>query len=340
MNKSLVLLFLLAFGSCHHHPTDNYQKKRNQIVDVRTQLKEIKIDNVLLHSYSFVYLCNDYLLICDFKSPDNQLYVFDKNDFHYITGTAPKGEGPGEIANIGHIATDEAHRRIYVSDHGKQKIFSYALDSLATSSAYLPETKMNMNEQEFPSTYQYFNDSIAIGVLIRPTGEYGFNQVSARWNFSRGECFPMPDLHPEIEKKRYALAASLEDSLCVECDRQHDLLTIRTLTGELKYPIYGPQWELNTKKRITYFGQAIFCKHKMIVFYSGKESFRKNRHGDPVAIRPEKLMVFDLDGTYLKTWDVGQPLVNCCYDAPNNRLILSMDGEIQFGYLDLEGLIG
>lgn len=240
---------------------------------------------------------------------------------------------------MGHLATNENQRLFYLTDHGKQKIFCYDLDSVLASSDYMPMQKIKMNEIEFPHKYQYINDTLSIGTIIKPTGNYGFNQYSARWNMTSGEIHPMPDLHPEIKRKRYDIAVSVKHGICVEAYQRHDLLTIRNLSGDLKYDIYGPHWEISTKKKIKYFGTTIICKNKILALYSGTDAFTKNQHGDPVSVCPEKFMVFDLNGEYLKTLDVGYPIAHFCYDETNNRLILSMNDEIQFGYLELDGLI-
>lgn len=339
MNKIAILLFILISWSCKHNSREIYQNVRNNTVDIHNKVVKIEMDSIFFNDYNFVYLLNNYLIICDSKSYNDQIYLFDKNNFTFITSTAPMGQGPGEITNMGHIATDDNFHRFFVSDHGKQKIFCYELDSVLSHPGYMPNTNMDMNEMEFPINYQYINDTLSIGIIIKPTGNYGFNQYSASWNMHTGEIHPMPDLHPEIKRKRYNIAICLKHDICVESYQRHDLLTIRTLKGELKYDIYGPQWEISTKKKIKYFGKAIFCKDKILVLYSGTDAFTKNQQGDPVSVLPEKFMLFDLNGDYLKTLDVGYPISSFCYDESNNRLILSMDDEIQFGYLDLGGLI-
>lgn len=54
---------------------------------------------------------------------------------------------------------------------------------------------------------------------------------------------------------------------------------------------------------------------------------------------PTKFNVFDLEGNYLKTIDVGYKILRYCYDHENNRLIICFNDDIQYGYLDLKGLI-
>lgn len=339
INKLLPLLVLAALGSCGPTPSEKRQTNRNSITDVQGCLREIKTDPLFFNNYSSLYLLNDYLLICDHKSYDDQIYLFHKNDFTFVASTAPKGEGPGEISNIGWIATDESQDRFYVTDHGKQKIYCYEVDSVLTNPNYRPEVTLHINETEFPLRYQYISDTLSIGTVMQPTGHYGFNLLSARWNMTTGEIRPMPDFHPEIKRKRYHIAVSVAYGLCVESYQRHDLLTLRTLSGALKYDIYGPHWEISTQKKIRYFEKVLFCKDKIVVLYSGKDAFTKDEHGDPVSLYPDKIMVFNLEGKYLKTLDVGSPIADFCYDETNNRLILHMTEERQFGYLELEGLI-
>lgn len=339
MNKLLLVIVVIALGSCNEKPTEKHQRNRNHIINVHDKVTGIDTGPLVFNEYNKITLLNDYLIIYDSKSFDDQVYLFNRDNFNFITSTAPVGQGPGEITNMGHLATNESQRLFYLTDYGKQKIFCYDLDSVLTNPHYMPEVKMNMNKMEFPSEYQYVNDTLSIGRIIKPTGNYGFNLYSARWNINTGEIHPMPDLHPEIKTKRYNLAVSMKNGICVESYQRHDLLTIRTLSGELKYDIYGPHWELSTKKKIKYFGDVIFCKDKILVLYSGTDAFTKNQHGDPVSVCPEKFMLFDLNGEYLKTLDVGYQIAHFCYDESNNRLILSMNDEIQFGYLELDGLI-
>lgn len=83
-------------------------------------------------------------------------YIYSiKNDFSYLTSIGNFGEGPEEITVMGCLAIDEAHHQLYVSDHAKQKIFSYDMDSVMVDSLYKPQVKTAMNETLFPSEYQY-----------------------------------------------------------------------------------------------------------------------------------------------------------------------------------------
>lgn len=331
----VAIFLVLSFWSCTNRPaTEKYQKERDRIVNVYDRVKEIALDGHFFNDRSVVIMAGNYLLINDFKSYENQIYLFDKYDFSYITSFAPVGQGPGEIANIGFVYSDDEHRRIYINDHAKQRIFSYDLDSVLANPFYIPEVRLVMNEAEFPSWYCILNDTLSLGEIIRPIGNSDFTKVSAKWEIKKNKITPMEDLHPEVEKKRYSLAASVKQGLFVECYNYHDLMTIRTIDGDLKYNIYGPLWSNGERTKRRYYRDATFCGDKLIaLFYSDK-----NARSDGSQIS-DRFHIFSLNGDYVKTLKLGCKINFFCYDEENNRLILNMDDEIQFGYLDLEGLL-
>ncbi|WP_455630650.1 6-bladed beta-propeller, partial [Parabacteroides sp.] len=163
MNKIVyfVLVVTICWGCSSSSSTEKYQGKRDNVINVRDQIKEIVIEDLLLNNYSRLQIVHDYLFIKDHNSADKLIYIFNKDNFKYITSTALKGEGPSEISRIGYIVEDKANRKFYVSDHAKYKIFSFDLDSVITDPAYLPIEKMKMNEQVFPNEYIYINDTLS-----------------------------------------------------------------------------------------------------------------------------------------------------------------------------------
>ena len=115
----------------------------------------------------------------------------------------------------------------------------------------------------------------------------------------------------------------------------HDLLATYDLQGNLKHYIYGPNWDNTTSNAmIYYYGSICICNNHIIVGYSGE------RNPDAGNIHVSKLLVYDLDGNYIKTLNVGYNIIIFCYDSEYNRIIMVLDDEIQFAYLDLDGLLG
>lgn len=333
MRNMLKYLFFIAIcWSCtQSSDTEKYQKTRDNIINIRDRIKEIEIEDVLIGRISWPHIIDKYLIISDYESPDQQIHLFDKSNFRYLTSTAYKGQGPGEIANIGHIAYDKARRLFYVTDHGKQKIFSFNLDSVLANPSYMPETKIDIKISLFPDEYQYINDTLCIGRVIEPIGNNDFKPYVGIWNMLTGEIKLMKYEHPDIKKVRFTATVSKEHNMYLVCYSRRDLMTICDLDGNLKYNIYGPKW-MSDGAQISHYWDAKFCGDKIIVAYSGGD-----RRTD--AYYPTKFLVFNLNGDYLQTLETGYKIVRYCYDQENNRLIICMNDDIQFGYLDLDGIL-
>jgi hypothetical protein len=148
-----------------------------------------------------------------------------------------------------------------------------------------------------------------------------------------GEIKPMPYEHPDINKKRIGFAASVENDIYVECYSLHNLMTICSLDGDLKYNIYGRNWNGNSKTNVIHHYYAVaFCNDRIIAAYSGGDY-------DSDEYFPTKFLVFDLNGDYIQTLETGYRILDFCHDEANNRIIMAFDDDIQFGYLELDGLI-
>ena len=68
------------------------------------------------------------------------------------------------------------------------------------------------------------------------------------------------------------------------------------------------------------------------VGYSGEDNMAD-------AYFPTVFMIFDLEGNYIKTLDVGYKIQDFCIYKDNHRIIMALVDEIQFAYLDLQQLI-
>lgn len=334
-------MVITAFwASCtNDSKSDIYQTNRANILNVRDQVNEICINDVFIGSVARLFLLNDYLLIADCKSDDKLIRIFNKDNFQYILSSVTFGGGPNEVANIGHIEVNNAKNEFYVSDHAKQIIFAYNMDSLILDSLYTPQVKARMNKSEFPSYYNYFSDTLSIGLIIRPTGTSGFNQVVARWNMNTGSITPMKYQHPKIEKKRVTMDTSERESIYVEGYRYYDLMTICDFSGNLICNVYGPDWDDLHTNKTSHYVKVSFYKDKIIALYSGRDAFYKDEVKGVGVILPTKFLIFDTQGNYIKTLDVGYNIADFCCDEENNRLIMNFDDDIQFGYIDLKDVL-
>jgi hypothetical protein len=334
MNKLLSWLLIAICWSCSRDTqTEKYQNERNNVVNVREKVKEIKIDedDVVIGGSVRLYTLDNYLIISDHKPMDKLIHLFDKNRFTYITSIADRGQGPDEITNMGHIATNDTAHEFYVSDNGKLVIFSYNLDSVLANPAYKPQIKMKMNKGLFPIIYQYINDTLSMGQVMEPIGNYDFNERVAKFNMNTGKITPVKYVHSGLKKNLVCFAVSMEDSIYVECSHKYDIMSICYINGDLKYNIYGPNWN-GQEDKLYHYQKVVFCNDKIVASYSGKDW--NGEHS------PTQFFVFTITGNYIRTLETGYQITNYCYDKANNRIIMNLnEADIQFAYLDLDGLI-
>lgn len=339
MNKIIYFLLVITSWSCtQNSQTEKKQNKRNKIIDIHSKIKEIEMEEIMISNLSRLFLINDYLIIGDYKTQDKLINIFNKNTFGHILSTAYQGQGPGEIANMGYIGTDAKNHSIFVSDHGKQKIFHYNLDSVFTYKFYEPKVKINMSEKKFLDKYQYINDTLSVALIIEPTGNSGYNQSVAKWNMNTGNITFMKYKHPDITKKRVNIAVCPGKEIYVECYSFYDLMTICDLNGNLIYNIYGPDWNISDTKN-KYYNKVQFCKEYIFALYMGDDDLIEDRNRRVKANHPTKFIIFDINGNYIQTLETGYQITDFCYDEENNRIIMGMDDEIQFAYLDLNGIL-
>ncbi|WP_019541474.1 6-bladed beta-propeller [Proteiniphilum acetatigenes] len=335
--KKIYLLAILCFGavflSCTKSTdTEKYQNKRNNIIDVSERIQEIETADVMIGSIARLYLVDNYLIIQDSKSLDMLIHLFDRNNYGYITSGIPRGQGPGEVTNMGYIGVNEENKEFYVSDHGKLKIFNYPLDSILNNPYYMPGIKKEIDNIQFPSNYVFINDTLCFARIIEPTGNVGHNEVAAKWNMQTGEVNKMKYSHPKVDKKRISLAVSMDNETLVECYHNHDLMTIMDLDENLKYNIYGSNWNRRDASQLQHFGKVVFRGDKIIASYSGGNRLTEEYY-------PSKLLIFNINGDYIKTLDIGYRISDFCYDKQNDRLIFNFEDMIQFGYLEMNNIL-
>ncbi|WP_455672704.1 6-bladed beta-propeller [Phocaeicola sp.] len=340
VNAIFCITSVLLVCCCSHRP--EYEKRyssQDNVIRVENELKKIDTGENYITIFGTPYVLNDYLIISDYNSLDKLIYIFDNNTFEYITGIGNRGQGPGEIANLGSIVTNEKENLFYVVDNGRQKILSYSIDSVLVNPYYNPEEKATFGEKAFPQVFQYVNDTLSFALFFKGSDDGDYTPVVSKWNMLTGKTVFMNYAgHPQIKRKRVSFASSVEHGIYVEAYWYHDLMSLCTLDGNLKCNLYGGNWSDKTSNRNRYFRNVAFCDDKIIASYLGGERLSGQQGGQKVNY-PTDLVVFDLDGNYLATLGVGYPIITFCYDKGHNRIILALDNEMQFAYLNLDNLI-
>ena len=329
------LLFSMVLLGCKSKSSnDIYQEERETILNVAHLVQEIQIDNPIISAHNRILLASKYWIVYDFKSIDKHIHLFDRKDFNYVTSIGDFGRGPTEITGLGHICYDSENNSILVPDHGQLKVLSYNIDSVSTNSHYIPIVKTKLNSTIFPDRF-FKTENNYIGTIIIPQGVSGYNQVVGEWNINTGKIYEMSYKHPNVKKSRVSLAISNDNKLYATCQHLYDLITVCDYNGNLKFNIYGPQWSDiigKEKNQLHYWNDIEFCKNKLIASFSGR-----TYHDDNYW--PTSLIIFDIKGNYEKTLEIGYNIMDFCYDDENNRIIMSLEDEIQFAYISLDNII-
>lgn len=332
----LILLFCFCSKNSDKEKTFDLQ---GNIINIKDDIIKIDTDPIDISNLGVPYILNEFLIISDYHSPDKLIHIFNKNTFEYLTSVGERGEGPTEIINIGAIESNEEDRVFYVIDHGKQKILEYAIDSVLVDSCYVPKEKAVIRKMEFPVSFQYVNDTLSYALFFKVLNSNDYKPVVSKWNMQTGEVAYMDyEGHPQIKKKRVEYAVSPKYGLYVEAYCYHELMSLGSVNGSLKFNIYGNNWDSENVSHYSYFRKAIFCKDKIVVSYSGEKHIT-NEGGVPKVQYPRQLIVFDLEGNYLTTLMVDFPIISFAYDEDSNRIIFAFDDEIQFGYLNMNEFI-
>ena len=342
--SNLHLLFcffiFIVFSSCKNYSQkDIWQKERNNIINVHKHIVEIPMEEVMIGASVKICLLDSVFIVGDGRGYDKLIHLFNKNTFKYLTSTTTLGQGPKEITQLGEIVPNEKEGKFYVFDSGKQRIHSFDLDSLLNNPNYVFTTKAKLDGKIYPSFCHYMADTFSIVKLLDFSEGRGASETCGKWNMLTGK-FVAGYKHPIAQKGRlrtaaYEFVGSKKDSIYVMCSRFHDLMIICNLDGSLKCNVYGPNWDEDMPKTRTYhYNMDVeIGGSKIFALYSGKE-LRPPKEGYPTQI-----LIFDIDGNYLKTLETGYQILKLCYDEECHRLILFSYDDIQFGYLDLEGII-
>ena len=339
MNKVFYLLAVAIFCGCtSDSKTEKYQDERNNVVNVRDKVKELEIKDVLTSSIAGVSIIGDYLLISDYTSSSKFIHIFDKNTFKFIISAVSKGRGPGEIIRLGHVGVGDTDRVFYATDYGKQKVFRYDIDSILANPQYKPSVKVDISKKEVLIDSKCLNDSLSIGLVWIRNGKKVTKTSVAKLNMNTEEMQFMKYEHPAAIGSGKTFSVSIQDSLYVECYTDHDLMTICSFDGELQSNVYGPNWNTQPQK-LQHFGNVSFHNNKIFVPYLGESPIITDKDGKMRQNSPTKFVVFDIDGNYIKTLEFGYQIMGTCFDPENNRLIMGLNDEMQFAYLDLDGIV-
>lgn len=324
----ITLTFIaIGCGNSKQETSEVYQKNRNKTINVKSNIFEI--DSRAYYGPSFLSIFDDMLILSELHLHGSSkcIHFYNKNTLKYITSTGVLGKGPGEINRSGVIAIDELNRIIWVSDHGKNVMWKFPVDSIINNKEFMPTEKIDMDKDIFLVHFDLINDSIAFGRAARPLSVSSFEMLTAKFNLYTGISESFGYEHPKAQGRWLSnsdFKLSKKNNIYAISYNQVDLLTICNLDGTLKRNIYGPGWD-SDNKRFDYFSQIDITSKNIYASYLGNLGIIFDKSNQPKGVSPTKILVFDLNGNYIHTLDIGYPIVDFCVDEENNRILAYLD---------------
>lgn len=339
----------MVFFSCikKNEGKEKYPNFSKNIVDISKDVVNIKTD--LLLGQSELRIVGKYLLVCDIFSDDEGFHFYDKNKLTYVGSGGRKGQGPGEIIrykNINIIPNESDQNSFFVFDYSQTVLYKYYIDSLLKDKLYLPKKVFGFTKTNILSDFILLNDTIFLGMGARTTSAFSFVREIVTLNVNTKKMEEFGYQNPEIiefggKNTHSFFAGSRSKNRYVRSYLNQDLMTICDIEGKLVCDVYGPKWKGRKERRfdINYFSKTKLCGNYIIAAYTGAYKWTLDETKRPRGIYAEKFLVFDLDGNYLKTLDVGEEIRFFCLDEDTNRLFLSPRNRDVLLYVDLDGVL-
>ena len=334
----LMSILLLGCNNVDSDKSKTFTETLEKTINVKDKITDIKTD--LLFKYCSMTI-SDSILIVNELTPTGAkgIHFFNKNNLKYITSTGFVGKGPGEIARLGESTINFNSKVIWVDDYAKMVSWKFPIDSILSNESFIPTEKLKMDKDLFQVKYAFINDSIAIGRSVIPTSYHSMDIATTKRNIYDSKIEKYGYHHPDLKgRESYSsFELSNKNEVYTICFTFVDLMTICDLEGNLKYNIYGSQWSPKETKGIQFYGEVKTYKNYIIASYIGGKHVVTAADGGRVHNSPSKLLVFDIDGNYVKTIEVGHEFSEFCIDEDNNRVIAYFDNRINpLGYFSLD----
>lgn len=330
----LLILLCLAISACNSNTqgvTERHEGKRDNVTEVSCM---ISIDSKLpeMHAITALHMIGDTLILRDTKARNLVFTAYNIRLDSVIGQFGKFGNGPGEIANFGAVFYDPITQNLYGANANQGKIVGFHLPEAIGNANYDSFEKCRMDFQNGNNAIlspHFINDSTIICNVYIPDKEtHGIISRIGKLNLL--ECkVDIIDSTKVLAKSRCLTVVAPDKNKIFSFDRNHDIIKIYNLEGKPLSYIYGPDFEEEPPRGKRYFSDAVICGDKILVTYSGEKSRNSEKN----------ILIFDLDGNYLKTLKLPYSIIDLAYHPGTDRLYLNTDGETQFGYINLQEVL-
>lgn len=320
----LINIVLTVLSSCSANT-------EHSVIVVQDNVLEFSTGDAIIGRQSTIMSVDSLLIILDHAPTDDAIHLFNVLSGNHIVSFGKFGQGPSELTRPGNMAFNPTKRELYVFDYGQNRIMTFNIDSVISSSDYIPRLKLNFTiSQSFPDRYVFVNDTLGIARLIQPA-KRGFTQSLCRYNIDNGALTPFDDANEKIYANRSLFGVSRDLSLIAEACVTQDLIILYDFNGVIQTRIEGPSFSTELNRDRTYYTNVKFAGNYILCAYSGDTS-GMNYYGTFIKI-------FSSKGKLIKTLDLKKKIVDMSYNPLKISLFLVLDDEIQFGELPLSNIL-
>lgn len=325
LNIILLMVTLVIAGCNKDHRTKTFNPDK-RIVSFKERIKDIPFSEIV--QVGGIEITDSIVIVEDFSGfNDRVFYLLNKNNFRLIAKSLKLGKGPGEITRAGYFTTDRLKQKLFLNDHGKNVVWKIPIDSMISNPEYLPSQQLPRNRLLLLQEYYFINDSLSLGIAMHPLSHSTFEIKTVKWNIRNNSIDEFGYEHPDAQGKylsTMSFGISLEYGCYFKAHYWLDLLTICNLDGTLKFNIYGPDWGKKDKlgSNIYFFGGVKPYHNFILAAYVGDKATVTDVNKREKGNSPTKILIFNQEGDYVATIELGINFTEFAVDEGNNRIIL------------------
>ncbi|WP_288205880.1 BF3164 family lipoprotein [uncultured Parabacteroides sp.] len=335
MKIYFILLITLTLYSCNF--AKNEQGYKESIQENIHKLNAHIVNSSLMMSIARdIHIYNNYLIIRTFS--DNKfLYILNKNTGDIITSLVPQGNGPNECIEMSDQIQIDKKGDLSWFDYAKKKLFICNLDTLIKSSVNYANIDFNKYNGNIDLILRLRNKYlVSLGDIFSEYNEIKRYAIfdSTKMNSSflgfpiiNNSSRNLNETYLNYRTSQHIALAPNEDRFVVT-EIYEGILEIFQLTDSIKLNSIHPLFEY---KKNELHGFVDLCATDSYIYAIKIDS---NMDGTDKNNKYNKIMVFDWEGKYIKTFETDYNLLtfdidektNCIYAIGQN---ITLDSEIQ-----------
>jgi hypothetical protein len=333
-----VCLILVLFCCEHNNSNKNFEENNFlRIDDLKISELDTKVDIGAPRSF----LLKDYFVVCDNQQFDEGIHIYSRKDLMYIKSIGEVGRGPNEIIAYKHcqFIPNEKKNELLIVDCAKYKVFKLDIDKNIRHNQFSLDFVANLSNENFIVRNKFLNDSILIGSAAIIKNNSLYKEYMSLYNINTRHLKKFGDDNSSLKgyASRFYFNFSQKHNLLVKAYSVKDQISFCDMHGKLKFIVKGNLYDKNKKKnKYDFYSKSIQIVDDVVyALYSGREGYEYDENKRLVGTYPRKILMFDVNGKYMKTINFNIDMKRFLIDKKYNRVIITTPNfDSQIGYFD------